>query len=143
MPSAVSRLRSQVAQKGIVVEAIMPKIVPSGNEKRCAGAEESSRTGSIGPWLVPYADESQLADIRLETRVNGEVRQLGNTADMVFDVYELVSFVSRSMTLWPGDVLTTGTPPGVGPVHAGEVVEVTIEGIGTLRNPVIREDERS
>lgn len=73
--------------------------------------------------------------------VNGEVRQLGNTSDMIFDVYELLSFVSRGMTLLPGDVLTTGTPPGVGPLCAGDVVAVSVEGVGVLENPVLAEEE--
>jgi 2-keto-4-pentenoate hydratase/2-oxohepta-3-ene-1,7-dioic acid hydratase in catechol pathway len=70
--------------------------------------------------------------------VDGSERQAGNTSDMVFDVFELVSFASRGMTLMPGDVLATGTPPGVGPIASGQTVEIEIEGIGVLRNPVRR-----
>ncbi len=79
----------------------------------------------------------------IKALVNGEVRQLGNTSDMIFDVFELLSFVSRGMTLLPGDVLTTGTPPGVGPLAAGDVVEVSVEGVGVLRNPVLAEEEQA
>jgi 2-keto-4-pentenoate hydratase/2-oxohepta-3-ene-1,7-dioic acid hydratase in catechol pathway len=68
--------------------------------------------------------------------VNEEVRQLGRTKDMVFDIPTLVSYVSHVMTLLPGDVLLTGTPAGVGPLVAGDVVTVTIDGLGTLANRV-------
>jgi 2-keto-4-pentenoate hydratase/2-oxohepta-3-ene-1,7-dioic acid hydratase in catechol pathway len=69
-------------------------------------------------------------------RVNGEVRQEATTADLIFGVPELVAYISAVMTLLPGDVILTGTPEGVGPVQPGDVMEVEIEGIGTLRNPV-------
>ena len=76
----------------------------------------------------------------IDCRVNGEVRQYGSTADMVRDVAELVAWVSSVMTLLPGDVILTGTPAGVGPLAAGDSVSVTIDGIGTLTNPVIDRD---
>jgi 2-keto-4-pentenoate hydratase/2-oxohepta-3-ene-1,7-dioic acid hydratase in catechol pathway len=88
----------------------------------------------VGPWL-----ETEIADpqaLALELRVNGEVRQRGSTADMIFPVAEVVAFVSHIMTLYPGDLITTGTPPGVGPLAAGDRVEVEIEGIGVLRHSV-------
>jgi 2-keto-4-pentenoate hydratase/2-oxohepta-3-ene-1,7-dioic acid hydratase in catechol pathway len=69
--------------------------------------------------------------------VNGEVRQRGTTAQMIFPVAELVWFISRVMTLVPGDIICTGTPSGVGPILPGDVVEVEVEGVGTLRNPVV------
>jgi len=72
----------------------------------------------------------------LRARVNGEVRQDANTKEMVFGPAQLVSFVSRVMTLLPGDVISTGTPLGVGAVEPGDNVEIEIEGIGVLRNPV-------
>lgn len=87
----------------------------------------------LGPFLVTGIDPSSLA---IECYVNGERRQSSSTSQLIFDVPTLVSFVSRSMTLLPGDVILTGTPSGVGPIKAGDVVEVRIEGIGTLRNPV-------
>jgi 2-keto-4-pentenoate hydratase/2-oxohepta-3-ene-1,7-dioic acid hydratase in catechol pathway len=74
--------------------------------------------------------------LAISTRVNNVVKQQSNTNNMVFDVYELVSYISGIMTLLPGDVIITGTPPGVGPIEAGDVVEVEIEGIGILRNTV-------
>ena len=104
------------------------------------------RTGSIGPWLVPYADESQLADIRLETRVNGEVRQSDRTNRMIFSFRKIIAYISTFTTLVPGDVIVTGTPTGAGarfdpPVwlKPGDVVEVEAEGIGTLRNTIADE----
>jgi 2-keto-4-pentenoate hydratase/2-oxohepta-3-ene-1,7-dioic acid hydratase in catechol pathway len=86
-----------------------------------------------GPCLVTGLDLSRL---RVVGRVNGEVRQQGSTADLIFDVLHLVWFVSRVMTLLPGDMISTGTPAGVGPLAAGDVVEVEVEGVGILRNPV-------
>jgi len=96
----------------------------------------------LGPGIVPAAqlDPSNLA-IRLT--VNGEVRQEGNTAQMVFNVYQLIEAVTAVMTLLPGDVILTGTPPGVGPIKPGDVVSVTIDGIGTLTNPVVAEGEKT
>jgi 2-keto-4-pentenoate hydratase/2-oxohepta-3-ene-1,7-dioic acid hydratase in catechol pathway len=87
----------------------------------------------LGPWI-----ETDLApgDLRIETLVNGGVRQSSRTSDLIFGVPKLISFVSHVMTLLPGDVILTGTPSGVGPVQPGDVIEVEIEGIGVLRNPV-------
>jgi len=90
-----------------------------------------------GPWINTEIDP---VGLKIETRVNGEVKQRGNTEDMIFSPFELVSFVSRIMTLLPGDVITTGTPPGVGPLNPGDRVEVEIEGIGILINYVVSED---
>ncbi len=89
----------------------------------------------VGPELVAGLDPSDLA---LETRVNGAVRQSARTAQMVFSPAFLVVYVSRMMTLWPGDLILTGTPAGVGPLSPGDVVEVEIEKIGVLRNRVSR-----
>ncbi len=88
----------------------------------------------LGPCIVTDLDPAHLA---VRTRVNGEIRQDGSTADMVFGVAELIATISQVMTLEPGDVILTGTPSGVGPLQPGDVVEVEIEGIGTLRNPVV------
>ena len=75
-------------------------------------------------------------DLGIVTRVNGEIRQSGRTRDMVFGVGELIAYISECMTLEPDDAVFTGTPAGVGPLQDGDVVEVEIEGIGVLRNPV-------
>ncbi|HSZ63459.1 MAG TPA: fumarylacetoacetate hydrolase family protein [Terriglobales bacterium] len=74
--------------------------------------------------------------VQVETRVNGEVRQSGNTRDFIFSLGAVIRYISQIMTLEPGDLIATGTPEGVGPVVAGDVVEVAIEGIGKLSNPV-------
>ncbi len=87
----------------------------------------------IGPWIET---ELETDDLRVVTRVNGEVRQDGRTSDMVFPVGFLIRYVSQMMTLMPGDVIATGTPEGVGPLLPGNVCEVEIEGIGVLRNAV-------
>jgi len=88
----------------------------------------------LGPVIETEIDPS---DIRLETRVDGELRQAASTSEMVHDIPTLVEFVSSIWTLLPGDVILTGTPAGVGAIRDGEVVEVLIEGIGSLKNPVI------
>ncbi len=87
----------------------------------------------LGPWVETDLDPS---DLGIVTRLNGEVVQSGRTSDMIFDVPTLVSFISGVMTLLPGDVVLTGTPSGIGPMHSGDVVEVEIEGVGSLTNPV-------
>ncbi|HEY8210558.1 MAG TPA: fumarylacetoacetate hydrolase family protein [Myxococcaceae bacterium] len=86
-----------------------------------------------GPWIET---ELPWADLRIVCRVNGQVRQDGRTSDMIFPPARLVSFISRVMTLLPGDLVSTGTPSGVGPLRDGDRVEVEIEGIGALANPV-------
>jgi 2-keto-4-pentenoate hydratase/2-oxohepta-3-ene-1,7-dioic acid hydratase in catechol pathway len=91
-----------------------------------------------GPWAVPCTGPGGLSplDLRVVCRVNGQVRQDGRTSDMIFSPARLVSFISQGMTLLPGDLVSTGTPSGVGRLSAGDRVEVEIEGIGTLFNPV-------
>ena len=79
--------------------------------------------------------------MKLETYLNGELRQSTHTSDLIFPVDTLVSFISNVMTLLPGDVIATGTPSGIGPMKPGDVVEVKIEGIGTLRNYVVRRNK--
>ena len=87
----------------------------------------------VGPCLATGLD---LAALEIRGRVNGQVRQKSNTRELIFDVGYLVWFVTRVMTLLPGDMITTGTPSGIGPLEAGDVVEVEVEGVGVLRNPV-------
>ena len=89
----------------------------------------------IGPVVVDGLDPWK--GVRVQTRVNGELRQDGSTADFIFALDVLVRFIAQVMTLEPGDVIATGTPAGVSPVNSGDVVEVTLEGVGTLRNPVV------
>jgi 2-keto-4-pentenoate hydratase/2-oxohepta-3-ene-1,7-dioic acid hydratase in catechol pathway len=104
------------------------------------------RTGSIGPWLVPFIDESQIADIKLDTRVNGEVRQSDRTSRMIFSFRKIVNYISTFTTLVPGDVIVTGTPTGAGArfdppiwLKPGDIVEVEAYGIGVWRNTIADE----
>jgi 2-keto-4-pentenoate hydratase/2-oxohepta-3-ene-1,7-dioic acid hydratase in catechol pathway len=83
-------------------------------------------TDSLDPWT----------GVKVETRVNDEVRQSGSTKDFIFPLDVLIRYISQIMTLEPGDLIATGTPQGVGPVVAGDVIEVSIDGVGSLRNPV-------
>jgi len=87
----------------------------------------------LGPKITKNIDPTNLA---IATRVNGVVKQNSNTNQMIFNAFKLVSFISAIMTLMPGDIISTGTPPGVGELQVGDVVEVEIEGIGVLRNTV-------
>lgn len=91
----------------------------------------------VGPVVTTELDP--WSGVQVQTRVNDELRQNGNTRQMMFDMDCILRYVSRFCTLQPGDLIATGTPEGVGPLAAGDVVEVTVEGIGTLRNPVVDE----
>lgn len=104
------------------------------------------RSGAFGPWLVPFTDPSQLDEARIVTRMNGEVRQDDGLARMVFPIRRQIEYISTFMTLQPGDIIVTGTPTGAGArfdppryLVPGDVVEIKVGGIGTLRNTV--EDE--
>src|SRR3954470_16475381 len=103
-------------------------------------------TGSLGPWLVPYVNESQIADIHLTTKVNGETRQDDRTGRLIFGFRYLINYLSTFTTLVPGDVIVTGTPTGAGAgfdppryLKPGDVIEVEAEGVGVLRNGVTDE----
>jgi 2-keto-4-pentenoate hydratase/2-oxohepta-3-ene-1,7-dioic acid hydratase in catechol pathway len=87
----------------------------------------------LGPWIETDLDPT---NVRVETRLNGDVRQAGQTSDMVFGVATLIEYITSFMTLLPGDVILTGTPEGVGKLTAGDTVEVEVDGVGTLANPV-------
>ena len=89
----------------------------------------------VGPWIVTDLDAS---DLEIRTEVNGEVRQRSRTSLMIHDIGAIIEWISAVMTLLPGDLILTGTPAGVGPLEHGDTVSVTVEGIGTLTNPVIR-----
>ncbi len=103
-------------------------------------------TGSLGPWLVPYVNETQIADVRLTTRVNGETRQDDRTSRLIFGFRYLINYISTFTTLVPGDVIVTGTPTGAGArfdppryLKPGDLIEVEAENVGVLRNSVIDE----
>ncbi len=93
----------------------------------------------LGPWLLTGLQESGMVDLEVSCRVNGDLRQRSRTSDMIFSPAELIAYASSIMTLEPGDVILTGTPEGVGPLAPGDSVDVHVEGVGTLRNPVVSE----
>jgi len=103
-------------------------------DKQWTRAKSFDTFSAIGPCIETELDPG---NVHLETCLNGELRQQGNTSDLVFSVPELVSFISHIMTLLPGDIIATGTPSGIGPMKPGDTVEVKIEPIGTLRNYVV------
>ena len=92
--------------------------------------------GPIGPCIVRPEDLEDPQSLDIRCRLNGRTVQSSNTRYMIFSIPEVLAFVSRNFTLEAGDIISTGTPSGVGPMQAGDVVEVEIEGIGVLRNPV-------
>jgi 2-keto-4-pentenoate hydratase/2-oxohepta-3-ene-1,7-dioic acid hydratase in catechol pathway len=105
--------------------------VKDGQWTRGKGYDTFAPTGPcISTGISPF-------NLKLETLVNGEVKQSGNTSDLIFGIPKLISFISGIMTLLPGDVIATGTPDGIGALKAGDMVEIVIEGIGALRNSVV------
>lgn len=105
------------------------------SESQWARAKGFDSSCPLGPWIETDFDWQ---DAAITCRVDGETRQAGTTADMIFSVPFLVSFISHSFTLLPGDVILTGTPAGIGPLQAGQRVEVEITGLGVLRNVALR-----
>jgi 2-keto-4-pentenoate hydratase/2-oxohepta-3-ene-1,7-dioic acid hydratase in catechol pathway len=105
--------------------------VRDGQWTRAKGYDTFAPLGPCIDTAVPHSG------LKIETRVNGKVMQSGNTAELIFSVPHLVSFISHIMTLLPGDVIATGTPAGIGPLKDGDSVEVFIEKIGSLRNMVV------
>jgi len=90
----------------------------------------------LGPWIVTGLNEKEIGSLEVSCTVNGEIRQRANTEQMVFSPAFLIAFITQVMTLEPGDVIMTGTPSGVGPLHAGDQVTVAVERVGKLTNPV-------
>jgi 2-keto-4-pentenoate hydratase/2-oxohepta-3-ene-1,7-dioic acid hydratase in catechol pathway len=90
----------------------------------------------LGPWITTHQSLEEVAALGIRTTLDGELRQDGNTKDMIFTIAEVVAYISSFTTLLPGDVILTGTPSGVGPMVPGQVVSIEVEGIGTLSNPV-------
>jgi 5-oxopent-3-ene-1,2,5-tricarboxylate decarboxylase/2-hydroxyhepta-2,4-diene-1,7-dioate isomerase len=97
-------------------------------------SKASDTFGPIGPWIEDDLDPNNL---RLRSWVNGEQRQDATTAEMVFRIPELIEYITSFMTLEPGDLISTGTPAGVGPINPGDTVSIEIENIGRLENPVV------
>jgi 2-keto-4-pentenoate hydratase/2-oxohepta-3-ene-1,7-dioic acid hydratase in catechol pathway len=92
--------------------------------------------GPVGPVIVPAARMANPMKLKIECRLNGRTVQSARTSDMIFSIPVMLAFISRQITLLPGDIVTTGTPSGVGRIKPGDVVEIEIEQIGVLRNPV-------
>jgi len=103
------------------------------NESQWTRAKGFDTFCPLGPWIETEVD---VTDLLITCRVNGELRQMASTKEMIFPVTQLVAYVSNIMTLLPGDVILTGTPAGVGSLEKGDKVEITIEGIGSLTNMV-------
>jgi 2-keto-4-pentenoate hydratase/2-oxohepta-3-ene-1,7-dioic acid hydratase in catechol pathway len=106
-------------------------------EDQWARAKGFDTSCPVGPVVADGLDP--WAGVSIETRLNGVVRQSGNTRDFIFPLDLVIRFISQAMTLLPGDLVATGTPAGVGPVAAGDVMEITVEGVGTLKNSVADE----
>lgn len=107
-------------------------------EKQWARAKGFDSSCPLGPWVVTDLDLATANDLTVQCTVNGAQRQLGRTSEMIHPIEDLIVNITEAMTLLPGDVVLTGTPAGVGPLRAGDEVAVTIEGIGTLTNKVIK-----
>ena len=103
-------------------------------DKQWTRAKSFDTFAPIGPCIQTELDP---ANVVVETYLNGELKQRGNTSDLIFTIPELINFISNVMTLLPGDIIATGTPSGIGPMHPGDTVEIKIEPIGTLRNYVV------
>jgi 2-keto-4-pentenoate hydratase/2-oxohepta-3-ene-1,7-dioic acid hydratase in catechol pathway len=101
------------------------------NDSQWSRAKGSDTFSPIGPWVETAIDPGKVV---LEAYLNGERKQHVNTSDLIFGVPALVSYITRFITLFPGDVIATGTPAGIGPMKSGDVIEIKVEGIGTLRN---------
>jgi 5-oxopent-3-ene-1,2,5-tricarboxylate decarboxylase/2-hydroxyhepta-2,4-diene-1,7-dioate isomerase len=93
--------------------------------------------GPLGPWIVTADEIPDPGALTLRTYVNGELRQAGNTRDLIYPIPQLIEYISDFMTLEPSDMLWTGTPKGISPVHPGDVMRLEIEGIGALENRVV------
>ncbi len=96
--------------------------------------------GPIGPQLTPYNEIEDPHNLDIQLMINGEIRQKSNTKNMIFKISEILVYLSKFITLVPGDIIATGTPNGVGPIHPGELIEASIEQIGKITHKVILEE---
>jgi 2-keto-4-pentenoate hydratase/2-oxohepta-3-ene-1,7-dioic acid hydratase in catechol pathway len=101
------------------------------NDSQWSRAKGSDTFAPIGPWIETELNPS---NVKLEAYLNGECKQQVNTSDLIFPVPALVSYISQYITLYAGDVIATGTPAGIGPMKSGDIIEIKVEGVGTLRN---------
>ena len=113
--------------------------IQKGDESGWFRGKSLDTFGPIGPVIVLSSQLKDPQKLNIRCRLNGEVKQESNTSLMIFPIAEIISFISKNMRLEPGDIIATGTPSGVSPIKQGDVVEVEIEGIGTLKNPVREE----
>ena len=104
-----------------------------GKDKQFTRSKSFDTFAPIGPCIETELDPAHL---KVQSYLNGELKQSGDTADLIFSVFHLVSFISKVMTLLPGDFIATGTPEGIGPMQVGDTIEIVVEGIGNLRNQV-------
>jgi 2-keto-4-pentenoate hydratase/2-oxohepta-3-ene-1,7-dioic acid hydratase in catechol pathway len=98
-----------------------------------ARAKGSDTFSPIGPCIETEGDPYNMS---VESRLNGEVKQRGSTSDLIWDIPQMISYITETITLLPGDVIETGTPKGIGPMNSGDVIEIIVDGVGTLRNYV-------
>jgi 2-keto-4-pentenoate hydratase/2-oxohepta-3-ene-1,7-dioic acid hydratase in catechol pathway len=137
--------------KGVSVEDALEQVAAVAVFNDVTARDVQSRARRAGlPWSLakgmdtfapmseprPIEELPDLRSLNVRTRLNGELRQDGRTSDMIYSVEQLISFISRFITMEPGDVIATGTPEGVGAIKAGDVVEITIPGVGMLTNGV-------
>jgi 2-keto-4-pentenoate hydratase/2-oxohepta-3-ene-1,7-dioic acid hydratase in catechol pathway len=126
-----------------VINDVSARDVQTGHGGQFFKGKSLDGTCPMGPWIVTADEVPDPQNLRIRSRVNGVGKQDGNTSSMIFDIAATVEWLSRGMTLLPGDIIATGTPAGVGfartpPefLRAGDVVECEVEGVGLLRNPV-------
>jgi 2-keto-4-pentenoate hydratase/2-oxohepta-3-ene-1,7-dioic acid hydratase in catechol pathway len=155
---AVSRRVEHEGEIGVVIGALLKNVDEQGAMRGIAGItcandvtardlQQSDGQWSrakgfdtfcpVGPRVVPLSELGGVAALEVRCRVGGTQRQHGHASEMAFSIPALLAYISRIMTLEPGDLVLTGTPAGVGPLTAGDVVEVEIPGVGVLRNPVV------
>ena len=109
---------------------------PQRRDGQWTRAKSFDTFAPVGPFIVPAADIDP-ENIYIRSRVNGETKQDSSTSNLIFEIPYLLEFISKIMTLEVGDIIATGTPPGVSSLHPGDVVEIDIEGIGILKNEVV------
>lgn len=140
MGALVSRVTPEVAEKAVLGVTCANDVTlrdVQRRESQWARAKGFDGSCPLGPAIATGLD---LADLRVRTWVDGELRQDGHSSQMVFDIPTLIAEISRTMTLLPGDVVLTGSPAGVGPLLPGQRVRVEVDGVGVLENPVVDRD---
>jgi 2-keto-4-pentenoate hydratase/2-oxohepta-3-ene-1,7-dioic acid hydratase in catechol pathway len=121
------------------INDVSQRNIQSGDRSGWFRGKSLDTFGPVGPQIVLREEIADPQNLRIQCRLNGVTVQDANTAQMIFPVAEVIAFISKNFTLMPGDIIATGTPSGVGPIHHGDVVEIEIERIGVLSNPVLEE----